>query len=167
MFSHCLTPFHPMNCSRPASSVRGNSQARLLEWIAISSSRGSSRPRPRDWSYASCVLCLLHFRRFFFFFFIFLFFFFLTLKLSEKPLTFLPLTKLRYFPSLGQIFLFLVLIQNSCHCKKFYSSPWRYKCSIFPKDLEAIPLKCNNQGIPGSYLPVSVWAGKSLSKLQS
>ena len=37
----------PMDCSLLGSSVRGIFQARVLEWIAISFSRGSSRPRNR------------------------------------------------------------------------------------------------------------------------
>ena len=32
----------PMDCSPPSSSVHGISQARILEWVAISFSRGSS-----------------------------------------------------------------------------------------------------------------------------
>ena len=32
----CLTPFDPMDCSLPGSSVHGNLQTRVLEWIAIS-----------------------------------------------------------------------------------------------------------------------------------
>ena len=36
-----------MDCSPPVSSVRGILQARTLEWVAISFSRGSSRPRDR------------------------------------------------------------------------------------------------------------------------
>ena len=39
--------FDPMDCSPPGSSVHGISQARILEWVAISFSRGSSRPRDR------------------------------------------------------------------------------------------------------------------------
>ena len=35
--------------SLPGSSVHGTFQARVLEWIAISFSRGSSRPRERTW----------------------------------------------------------------------------------------------------------------------
>ena len=35
----------PVDCSLPGSSVRGISQARILEWVAISSSRRSSWPR--------------------------------------------------------------------------------------------------------------------------
>ena len=45
----------PVGCSPPGSSVCGTSQARILEWVAISSSRESSRPRV-----SSCLLCLLH-----------------------------------------------------------------------------------------------------------
>ena len=37
----------PMDCSQPGSSVHGILQARILEWVAIPSSRGSSRPRNR------------------------------------------------------------------------------------------------------------------------
>ena len=37
----------PMNCSQPGSSVHGILQARILEWIAIPFSRGSSWPRDR------------------------------------------------------------------------------------------------------------------------
>ena len=40
----CLTLCDPMDCSLPGSSVRGIFQARILEWVAISLSRGSSRP---------------------------------------------------------------------------------------------------------------------------
>ena len=40
----CLTLCNPMDCSLPGSSVRGILQAGILEWFAISSSRGSSEP---------------------------------------------------------------------------------------------------------------------------
>ena len=36
---------NPMDCSPPGSSVHGILQARILRWVAICSSRGSSRPR--------------------------------------------------------------------------------------------------------------------------
>ena len=35
----------PVDCSPPSSSIHGILQARILEWVAISCSRGSSRPR--------------------------------------------------------------------------------------------------------------------------
>ena len=40
-----LTLCDPVDCSPPGSSVRGILQARILEWVAISSSRGSFRLR--------------------------------------------------------------------------------------------------------------------------
>ena len=38
----------PMDCSSPGSSVHGILQARILEWVVIPFSRGSSRPRDQD-----------------------------------------------------------------------------------------------------------------------
>ena len=43
----CLTLCDPMGCSLPRSTVHGLFQARVLEWAALSFSRGSSRPRDR------------------------------------------------------------------------------------------------------------------------
>ena len=43
----CPTLCNPMDCSLPGSSVHGILQARILEWVAVSSSRGSSQPRDR------------------------------------------------------------------------------------------------------------------------
>ena len=45
----------PMGCSPPGPSVHGSLQARTLEWVAILSSRGSSRPR--DWTCVACIFC--------------------------------------------------------------------------------------------------------------
>ena len=41
----CPTLCDPMDCSPPDSSVPGIFQARVLQWVAISFSRGSSQPR--------------------------------------------------------------------------------------------------------------------------
>ena len=41
----CLSLCDPMDCSPPGSSVQGIFQARILEWVAIPSSRGSSQTR--------------------------------------------------------------------------------------------------------------------------
>jgi len=41
----CPTLGYPMNCSPPGSSVNGISQARILEWVALSFCRGSFWPR--------------------------------------------------------------------------------------------------------------------------
>ena len=56
MFNSC----DPMDCNLPDSSVRGISQARILEWVAISFSRGSSPPRDRTWVYSYCRQILYH-----------------------------------------------------------------------------------------------------------
>ena len=50
MFSHVwllVAPWTAAHCSPPGSSVHGIFQARVLEWVAISFSRGSSQPRDR------------------------------------------------------------------------------------------------------------------------
>ena len=41
----CPTLHNPMDCSLPDSSLHGILQVRILEWVAMPSSRGSSRPR--------------------------------------------------------------------------------------------------------------------------
>ena len=46
----CLTLCDPMDCSLPGSSIDGMFQARILEWVAIFFSRGSSWPRDRTQS---------------------------------------------------------------------------------------------------------------------
>ena len=52
----CLILCDPMDCSLPASSVPMILQARMLEWAAISSFRGCSRPRDQAHiSYISCI----------------------------------------------------------------------------------------------------------------
>ena len=49
----CLTLCDP--CSLPSSSVHGILHARILEWVSVSSCRGSSQPR--NWTHNSCVSC--------------------------------------------------------------------------------------------------------------
>ena len=49
----CPTLCNPMDCSLPGSSLHGVLQARILEWVAISFSRGSSWPRDR--TRVSCI----------------------------------------------------------------------------------------------------------------
>ena len=45
-----------MDYSPPGSNVHGISQARIQDWVAISSSRGSSQPR--DQTQVSCISCI-------------------------------------------------------------------------------------------------------------
>ena len=49
----CLTLCNPMDCSPPGSFIHGILQARILEWVVIPFSRGSSRPR--DWTQVSHI----------------------------------------------------------------------------------------------------------------
>ena len=53
LLQSCLTFCDPVNCSLPGSSVHGILQARLLQWVAVLSSWGSSRPRDR-----TCISCI-------------------------------------------------------------------------------------------------------------
>ena len=52
----CPTLCDSVDCSPPGSSVRGILQARILEWVAMPSSRGSSRPR--DGTHVSYISCI-------------------------------------------------------------------------------------------------------------
>ena len=49
----CPTLCNPLDCSPPGPSVHGILQARMLEWVAMPFSRGSSRPR--DQTPVSCI----------------------------------------------------------------------------------------------------------------
>ena len=56
LLQSCLTLCDPMDCSPSGSSVHGILQARILEWVAMPSCRGSSRPRDQTQiSYVCCV----------------------------------------------------------------------------------------------------------------
>ena len=56
LLQSCPTLWDPRDCSPPGSSVRGILRARILEWVAISSYRGSSRPRALTRIF--CVSCI-------------------------------------------------------------------------------------------------------------
>ena len=51
----CLTLCDSTDCSPPGFSVHGILQARMLEWVPLPSSRGSSRPRIEPVSHVSCI----------------------------------------------------------------------------------------------------------------
>ena len=52
----CVTLCDPMDCSLPGSSVHGVLLARILAWVAMPSSRGSSLPRDQTHIYSgSCI----------------------------------------------------------------------------------------------------------------
>ena len=50
LLQSCLTLCNPVDCSPSGSSVRGILQTRIPEWVAMSSSKGSSQQR--DWTYS-------------------------------------------------------------------------------------------------------------------
>ena len=53
----CPSVYNPMDCRLPGFSVHRILQARILEWVAISFSLGSSQPR--DWTCgSSCIFCI-------------------------------------------------------------------------------------------------------------
>ena len=52
----CLTLCYTMDCS-PPGFVRGILQVRILEWVGMPSSRGSSRPR--HWTHVFCISCIV------------------------------------------------------------------------------------------------------------
>ena len=58
LLQSCPTLCHPMDCSPPHSSVHGILQVRIQEWVAMPSSRGSSRPRDQTW--ISCIAEILY-----------------------------------------------------------------------------------------------------------
>ena len=52
----CPALCNPVDCSSPGSSVHGILQPRMLEWVVVPSSRGSSQHRDRTLvSYVSCI----------------------------------------------------------------------------------------------------------------
>ena len=51
--SSCVSLCNPVDWSPPGSSIHGILQARTVEWVAISFSRGTSRPRDR--TQVSCI----------------------------------------------------------------------------------------------------------------
>ena len=64
LLQSCLTLCNVMDCSPPGSSVHGIYQARILEWVAVSFSRGifptqGSNPHLLHWQVDSLPLCHL------------------------------------------------------------------------------------------------------------
>ena len=72
----CPSLCDPVDCSPPGSSVRGIFQARILEWVAVSFSRGSSWRRDETHVSISSVSCIGRW----------IFFFFFTTELPGKPI---------------------------------------------------------------------------------
>ena len=58
LLQSCLTLFDPMDCSPLGSSVPGILQARILEWVAMPSSRVSSQPKDQTCITMSAILAV-------------------------------------------------------------------------------------------------------------
>ena len=86
----CLTLCNPMDCSLPGSSVHGILQARILEWVAILFSKGSSWPR--DQILLSCIAGR----------------FFTVWATREAPIRYIYIYGNRFF-QYGLLFLFLAV----------------------------------------------------------
>ena len=100
----CLTLCDPVKYSPPGSSVHRIFQARILEWVAISFSKGSSWPR--DWTWISCVACRLF-----------------TIWVTKEVCTFYLFYIWKFVPlSLSHLFFF------SLHCPLLWQPP---VCSLY------------------------------------
>ena len=113
----CLTLCDPMDHSLPGSSVHGILQARILQWVAIPTSRGSLRPR--DWTRISYIY--LHWQAGF-----------LPLVQPGKPV--IPLTYLQFTMKFYASFSYLFLSARNAllSFQSFESWP---KCCLLSKDL--------------------------------
>ena len=105
-----------MDCGLPGSSVHGIFQARLLEWVTISFSRGSSQSKDR--SHVSCVYCIAG-----------KFFIYWTILEGTSGLglifRFVTISCTKYFNSLSIIFFYHMAILNSSHIlKSIYHNFW-------------------------------------------
>ena len=131
LFQSCLTLYNLMDYSLPGSSVNRIFQARTLEWVAMSSSRGSSWTRVRNH-----VSCFIHWQAGYF-----------PLVPLGKPLKKYLFTKGLFFS-----FLFLAVCMLSC-----FSFIWIYNLwTVAHQALWNFPGK--NTGVCcHALLPVSSW----------
>ena len=100
----CLSLCDSMDGNPPGSSVRGISEARTLEWVAISFSRGSCQPS------VSCVSCIAG--RFF---------------THRAVLNTISLSNLTSFSAGAQ---FVLDSQRTINCKKYFNSTTQISSSI-------------------------------------
>ena len=118
----CLTLCDHVGCRQPGSSVHGILQARVLEWVAISFSRGSSWPR--DQAHISFI--------------------------AGGFFTAEPLGKLLHLSTLHQKPWVMGLSwwssgwESACQCRGHRCDPWSGK---FPHATEELSSKCHNDWI--------------------
>ena len=115
---------NPMDYSLPGSSVHEDFQARILEWVAISSSRGPSWPRKISWD-ASLALAGG---------------FFATIATWDAQVNVLWLNPKSFLTVSGQCFLTLQVMNPSCS-----NSQWTFSWSAIPAILELVLLLQGNR----------------------
>ena len=107
----CLTLCSPIDCSPPSSPVLGILQARILEWVAMPSSRWSSQSKDQTCiSYISCIGMG----------FLFLFLFFYPLIPVGKPLN----RSFSSVQSLSRVRLFAILWIAACQASLSITNSW-------------------------------------------
>ena len=128
----CPTLCNPMHCSPPGSSVRGILQTRILEWVVISSSRGSSWSRV--WTMVSYIVDR----------------FFIVWATREAPRIVIGnIQNVKLFPSLllktsqlpTPLFMETIVIKNGSHLQAFPAPP-RLSCLIPPHKVFWFSLTC-------------------------
>ena len=102
----CLTLCDPMDCSPPGSSIQGILQARILDWVVMHSSRGSSPSR--DWTQVCCSSCNASG--------------FFTTKPPGKPVLTYMIKKI-----ISTLQGFVIISVDNL-CKKFYHNFWNLFC---------------------------------------
>ena len=120
LFSHVWFFCDHRDCSPPGSSVHGISQARILEWVVISFSRGSSLPRDR-----TCLSCVSSIGRQIFF--------------PNFFFTALPLHHLGSSRGYWRVLKVKVLVAQSCPilCNFMDCFPLKYRMCVCAKLLQS------------------------------
>ena len=101
-----------MECSTPGSSVYGILQARTLEWVAISFSRGSSWPRDHPWVSCTGRQSLYHWA---------------TREAEfERGLfwSHIRWSSMKFFPAVTSIPMCAYFTYSNCSCLNFIASPF-------------------------------------------
>ena len=136
---------NPMNYSLPGSSVHAIFHARILEWVGISSSRGSPWPRKISWDASLASLAWAGV-------------FFATIATWDTQVNVLWLNPKSFLTVSGQCFLTLQWVMNpSCS-----NSQWTFSWSAIPAILECLLLLKGNrqesEQTPGDSEEQGSWA---------
>ena len=140
----CPTLCDPMNCSPPSSSLHGILQARILEWVAIPFSRGSSWHR--DQTQVSSIAGR----------------FFTVWATREAPFLLVP--PITYQRAWGSSTRHVMLgrassLQTCCSLGLECASSLLWDASSNPRDsLDLLRVPATLPKLEGSVLPIRLWA---------